>query len=268
MKLLKCFIILFILSIGFEIIGTRCDIQYMRPIYVIQTIGPYYNMMVEKLIIFHVWSSNVLQLCKNMLDFVMNYIRPIYEEVTLTAKNIIWTFYSELVVGPYMVAITTYAQELNASYEIFSTILVCLLWIFGGFPFFGIGLECYGIVSKNNSIRPSTYIRFFAQSLYNEFYDIGQTLCKLLNFMRLIEKILKYFNINLKPYLEKIKESKKYIVDACEDLIISPFLGLKDGFFKSQYATKFIAGLTAFILIIAFLVGVYIDYFYNKKLKF
>jgi hypothetical protein len=259
MKIITSVVFLLVLATALEIIGTECNYDYVRPVFVFETVSPYLNTFASYFAVALVWVSDIFKLFKEVWQFIVNFIEPLYTKVVTSFLNVVGNFYQLLVVGPLSTFFTTYADQLANAYDRLSTVLVSLMWVFGGISLVMLVMEIVGMVRGIDYIRPSTYIRIVAKKIYNEFYDIGKIYFHVCNFIASVETLLRYLNINLKPYIIKIDQASKEIIKSLNSLVFSPLKGLYNGFMGALYETP---NYMEFTVVLALAVTAGVLYYY------
>jgi hypothetical protein len=238
MKIIPNIFLVLCVATVFEIIGSETGNNIIRPTCIIDNVGSYISSFAQFFATVLVWVSDIFKLIKDLWQFIVEFIEPLYTKVITAFSNIVGKFFSQLIYNPINVFFTTYGEQLSHAYNQFSTVLLSLVWVFGGLFASLIVAEIVGIIRKMDSIRPSKYIMSMASSIYNEFYSLGYYYFVICNMFGFVSKIIKYLNIYFKPYMEKVSEACGYIFTAVKNLLESPLAGLYNGFIFAVYTTK------------------------------
>ena len=238
MRLIPYTFVLLIVAIVFEIVGSETGYKLLQPTYIFEVAGSYISRFAAFCATLLVWISDVLRLIKDIWQLIADILEPLYTKVVTAGTNIITKFFGQLIINPIHSFYSTYKEQLLNAYNQFSTVLISMIWFYGGIFIVLIGMEIYGIVNKYDKIRPSKYIAAFANYLYNEFYSLGYLWVLLCDMFGILNKIITWLNIYFKPYIDKISEASGYIWLAITELLASPS-GFFNGFLAAIYNAKF-----------------------------
>lgn len=264
MRVLGLMLGLLLLSIVLEIIGKKTDNHQIRTTVLLQYVSSFLSSIGEAFGYYYNKLSDIVGFLTNFIDFVFEYIKPHWIEFQHIVYEVVHDW-GTLLFSPFQGFMSGYSQGMENAYNKIATMIVSIVWGVFGTLLGGIMMEIVGIVRNTPRCRPSIFITWLAQIIYNEFHFIGYIYTRMCDFMGFFTRILDHFGLHLKPFLEKSNVAISEICYSLQGLMFAPFIGLYDGvIYAFTVINGYLRPTTALIMLctLVVIVGGYYYYYY------
>lgn len=236
----KLLFIFFVISLIFEIIGNKTGDNNYKISHIIKNLPKEYSVIFIGFGYHLAKISNVLFFVQKILKNLYDIFYPIFESIFTAMSDIIMSLLlcvREIVVlffGGYAIGIK------NVYYKFSAYGISWVLLIVGPILLLSI-FESIGIKLNFNKLRPTYYVIGFANNVYyfvmTFAYLYGIIVKIITRFNEVVYDILEYIFPWIRPIMNSLSESSKYVIKSINKFIMAPLVGIINGF-KSAIIKK------------------------------
>lgn len=232
--------IFFVISLIFEIIGNKTNDDNYKISHRIKNLPKEYSAVFTGFGYYLAKFSDILDFVQKAFKTLYDILYPIFKSIFIAIFDI---FTSLLLCVAEIIELFFggYANGIKNVYYKFSTYGISwVLIILGPLLFFSI-FESIGIKLNFNKLRPTYYVIGLANNIYyfvmTFAYLYGIIVKITTRFNEVVYDILEYIFPWLKPIINSLYESNKYVRKSINKFVMAPLIGIVNGF-KSAIVRK------------------------------